>query len=293
MATFLILGASGALGQSLYTALKQLDPSAQVHGISRSGQRLGCDTGHAINALEADAVLAAIRAIQPIGIFLAAWETKHGYYWNAVENKAWADTSLKVLAHCAAQRIAAVFAGTCAEYAWGARLLSEAATEAPATEYGVQKRRVSDWIARTKIPGIASARLFFPFNAAENENRVTSLVGRAALRGENFHLKAGDVWRDIYPTSVAARAIVALLQARATGIYNLTSGQPEHLGEFLDHLARIAHTGARVTWDRYQPAHGPRYLAGDNRAITPFWPSDWNMDSAARSFLAELRADGH
>ena len=288
MTLFLTIGARGALGRALYAAAKKIEFNAVVHGTGRTRDAVGCDTAHVVDALDPGTVLDLISRLKPDGVFLTAWETRHGYYWTAPENAAWAEATLKVLEFCADCEIAAVFAGTCAEYAWGTPVLVETDTDAPATEYGLQKRRVSDWIAGSGAPGLASARLFFPFSADENPNRITTLVAKAALHGEDFHLRAGDLWRDVYPTSVAAEAMVNLLLGRGSGVFNLSGGQPEHLGRFLDRLAQMAGTGSSVTWAPYQPDHGPRRLVGDPTDIKPFWPTDWDMTVALEAFLSRV-----
>lgn len=290
MTSILVTGASGALGQAIYKQIKAQPEAADVHGIVRSNRQLGCDTAHVVDAQNAEAVIEALSGVQPDGVILTAWETQHGTYWTTPENDAWADASLKVLEWCAARAIPAVFAGSCAEYAWGGDVLKETDTGLPATRYGLQKRRVSEWIAQAKPEGIASARIFFPFSAAENPNRITTLVAQSALQGEDFHLRAGDVWRDFYPTSVAAHAMLNLLRAKAGGVFNLSGGTPVHLGSFLRDLAQEAGTGATVTWDDYAEEHGPYRLIGDPTAIHPYWPEDWSLAAARAEFLKHLRS---
>ena len=62
-----------------------------------------------------------IEEVRPSHLLHFAWETRHGYFWQAPENQIWAEATVDLArAFKDAGGRRAVFAGSCAEYDWAA-----------------------------------------------------------------------------------------------------------------------------------------------------------------------------
>lgn len=264
----MISGACGALGRHLTTALKNQGQSPI--SISRSASQH--ERAHAVADLLQPCAL-DFQARKASHFIHAAWITKHPDYWDAPENIRWADASIELFEQFAAaggQHF--TFIGSCAEFGWaGADGARTDNLGKPRTLYGQSKRRVTDTLRKRADElgiGFTAARLFFPYGAGENENRVTTLVIDSLLGGKPFHLRQGDVYRDIYSTRSAAAHIVELTMSGLSGVFDITSGQKTHLGRFLkDHLAAALGAQDLISWDPYdeatqKPEENPQVLVG-------------------------------
>lgn len=287
MKRILLTGVSGALGWYIKDCLTRRNQHEEfeIHCVSRSPIVDKRVTHHKINILYGEDLTQLIKDLRPSVVFLTAWETKHATYWEDPSNIVWADQTIRAIKAAYRSGVRSIcFAGTCAEYPWEGELLDDALPPSqPATLYGREKLRVSNFIANlstTKDMAVSGGRLFFPYSGRENSNRITSQVARAALENQNFHLAAGDVLRDIYPTSYAAETLVNLALGRARGVYNISSGQPQHLGEFLNSLARSINPDSHVAWDDYQADHGPKTLVGCTHKIKPYLPANFDPKSS-------------
>lgn len=278
MKRIVVTGATGALGWFLVQQLSRgnLARSGEIVSVSRRAGPVPAGATQRADLLDPGQCAQLIDRLRPDALFLTAWQTTHTTYWTDPGNVTWADNSIAMI-----ERFldhggkTVVFAGTCAEYGWDRTPLTEGENETPSTLYGQQKLRVSRFLQQAATPGmrLISARLFFPYSYRENPARVTSLVAKAASEGKDFHLGAGDVWRDMYPTEYAAQVMVRLAEDAPSGTYNIVRDQPIHLGRFLDRLARTIDPTVRVSWSDHTPDQGPRRLIGDPTRIRPFLPS--------------------
>ena len=252
----LITGVSGALGG--YVAESFLDhgqfgDQAEIFGVSRiTAQATGYTSVNAdlLDQTETDALL---RDIKPDIVVHAAWITEHGTYWESDENRAWSDASI-ALAETLADTSDAhlIFAGTCAEYSWTNTPL-EAKIEGhhPATLYGREKLRVTKYLmAMTKDKRLSAtaARLFFPFSERENPSRVTTYAVSELLSNGRVELRSADLHRDFCHTRKIADAITQMAANRITGLFNVCSGHPMHLGEMIDRIALALGYENAVCW---------------------------------------------
>ena len=277
MKRILVTGATGALGWFLVHQLGRgnLGQSAEIVSVSRRPGPVSAGTSQQADLLDPGQSAQLIDRLRPDTMYLTAWQTTHATYWTDPSNVVWADNTIAMIERFLDRGgKTVVFAGTCAEYGWGEAPLTEGENETPSTLYGQQKLRVSAFLREAATPGarLISARLFFPFSHRENPARVTSLVARAASEGKDFHLGAGDVWRDLYPTEYAARVMARLAEDAPSGTYNVVRDQPSHLGRFLDQVARMIDPSVRVTWSDHAPDQGPHRLIGSPTRIRPFLP---------------------
>lgn len=189
-----------------------------------------------------------------------AWETRHGSYWNDPDNRTWqAKTRLLFDAFAETGGKHFTLVGTCAEYSWDRGVMIEYDTpEQPSTLYGECKRNSGQDLLKTSKSldtNVAVARLFSPFSPDENPNRITSIAVKHFLSGETLVLNQGDVYRDIYSTRSAARCLVDISCANATGIINVGGGRPIHLGSFLRDEIGAYFKGATdiISWRENMP----------------------------------------
>jgi nucleoside-diphosphate-sugar epimerase len=153
-----------------------------------------------------------------------AWHAVPGGVWNASENEAWAATIGLAEDFAAAGGSRAVFAGTCAEYAWGAPgPLREDAPLRPASRYGACKDA-----ARRGVEGLdvatAWGRVFHVYGPGDDPRRLVGGVARAILAGERAATTAGDQVRDFLHVDDVAGAFAALAAGDVRGAVNVASG---------------------------------------------------------------------
>ena len=249
--------------------------------------------GSIFNAEDVERTLSAFR---PDRIFLLAWETAHGSYWHDPVNRDWADATLSFANRAAELGTKVIsFAGTCAEYVWGPEWLDDsmdlfAQGREPATLYGREKLRTTRGLlalAKEQQVICQSCRIFSPYCEIENASRITSVVVQKVLAGETLHLTSGDVYRDIAHTKRIADAMVRLSNEHRSGLFNVATGEPQHMGQFLKNVAGHLQCPDLVTWDLWdddnmQPTQ-PRYLVGtvDRLGFPLGSPEELEADIAA------------
>jgi len=297
MTRLLLTGSSGALGRYLKQHI--LEHNDQVEFDLALLSRQAAEDEHfksfQANFLDQDSMDKVLDDFRPDCIIHTAWETAHGTYWNDETNLDWADATLHV-----ASRFAELggqyfqFAGTCAEYTWGDDLLIEnVTTENPHTLYGQQKCRTTRQLMslmNDKKLDVCCGRIFFPFSPLENSARVTTHVISSLLDGRPVHLNAGDVLRDMMHTRHVASALMNLLQKRATGLFNISSGQATHLGKFLQQVAEAMGKEELLTWDEFQPGEHPQSIVGSASQIAPYLPAEIDLKADIIDLIEGIKA---
>lgn len=292
MSRILITGAHGALGSYVKDHLRQHDPRIEIASIVRSQAQKGAVTDYVCDFLDVERMEEVLKDFRPERAILSAWVTTHGTYWTDPANAVWADATIQfaeIFARFGGRFL--TFVGSCAEYSWTSDELVEHETpEAPDTVYGREKLRTTRQLLKMREKGVLDvncSRLFFPFSERENEARVTSLVAKSLLEGRHFHLRAGDVYRDICHTSHVAECIVQMTISQIGGIFNVATGRPTHLGRFLSEIANAMERPGFVSWDEWDesadPRTEPRQLYGGNARIRPYFclPRNPTHDIAA------------
>jgi len=160
-----------------------------------------------------------------------AWYTEHGRFWEAPENRDWADATLRLArSFLAAGGERLVAAGTCAEYE-------------PSTLYGTTKdatrRRLQAFAAETGL-SYAWGRVFFPYGPGERPQRVVAAAARAAVTGEPLACTSGKQIRDFLYVEDVAAAFAALVASDATGSFDIGSGEGVPLRDVLLALEQLA-----------------------------------------------------
>jgi len=275
----LVTGGSGFVGRRIVASLRALGaepvapPSPRPDLLSPGGPR------DLIAAAPADTLIHS------------AWVTRHGAYWDAEDNLAWAASSLDLLrAFAAAGGRRFVLVGTCAEYDWSrptALPWRETRQTRPASLYGAAK--LATWIATAAFAAraglsAACARLFMPIGRDESPGRL--LPSLISAVGTNTELRVGppDLTRDPIDVRDAGEAIARLALSESQGPVNIGSGRPIMLGDLV-HLVAGSRTHAIRLGGRAPRPGEPLWMVADVtrlRRATGFVP---------RYELAETIAD--
>jgi nucleoside-diphosphate-sugar epimerase len=267
----LVTGASGFIGR--HTLGPLCAAGLEVHAVARQPPEdmssQGCHWHHAdlLDATDANALLCEVR---PTHLLHCAWYAEPGAYWTAPRNLDWVGASLRLLrafADSGGRR--AVFAGTCAEYAWqeDTHCIEGRTPTCPATLYGAAKHGLHvvarAWAQQVDV-ALAWGRIFFVYGPHEHPKRLVSGVARALLRGEEARCTHGRQVRDFLYAPDLGAAFAALLLSDVTGPVNMASGEPVRVADVVGAIAAAAghpellRMGALTT----QP-HEPQRLTAD------------------------------
>ncbi|HEY0038478.1 MAG TPA: NAD-dependent epimerase/dehydratase family protein, partial [Longimicrobium sp.] len=269
----LVTGASGFIGRHVLGPL--LERGYEVHAVGR-GSAPGLPDGvrwHAADLLDAPAVRGLVAGVGPTHLLHLAWYVEHGRFWHSAENLRWVGASLELArAFHEAGGSRAVFAGTCAEYAWEHGVCRENDTPvAPATLYGMCKdavRRVAEAYGRDGGPSLAWGRIFFLYGPGEAAGRLVPSVVGALLRGELARCTHGEQVRDFMHVSDVAGAFAALLDAPVEGVVNVASGEPVRIRDVVAVLGEEAGRPDLVRLGALSAAPGdPAVLTADVRRL--------------------------
>lgn len=185
---------------------------------------------------------------RPDALVHLAWQTAHGAFWTAPDNKQWQVASIDLVNRFfdgGGRR--AVMAGSCAEYDWTtqAPLLKENAPCNPATLYGRCKLETLESCASLVDAGasIAWGRLFFLLGPAETPTRFVPAIVRPLLAGQTASMGSGTAIRDFMHTHDAGAAFAKLVDSSLTGPINIASGDARSLLDLARITARLAGTG--------------------------------------------------
>ncbi len=215
----LLTGAGGFIGGHLSALLSA--QGFEVHAVGRQQ----------VDLLDAGATDALVGEIGASHLLHLAWYTEHGRFWEAPENRDWADATLRLArSFLAAGGERLVAAGTCAEYE-------------PSTLYGTTKdatrRRLQAFAAETGL-SYAWGRVFFPYGPGERPQRVVAAAARAAVTGEPLACTSGKQIRDFLYVEDVAAAFAALVASDATGSFDIGSGEGVPLRDVLLALEQLA-----------------------------------------------------
>jgi nucleoside-diphosphate-sugar epimerase len=247
MSVALVTGASGFIGRHAVSEL--LEHGFVVHTVSRHPLPHIQANWHKVDLFDVTARRALIETVRPSHLLHLAWETRHGYYWEAPENLDWVAATLDLLGtfrRCGGAR--AVLAGTCAEYDWRPEALKDGVCcewgtpRVPTTFYGKAKSATYELtaaFAERNGPSLAWARIFFAYGAFESENRLIPAVVRALLAGRPIPLGDGRMVRDLLDVRDVGTAVSTLLTSSVEGPVNIGSGIGVSIREIAHGLAEV------------------------------------------------------
>lgn len=296
----LVTGASGYLGQYVVPLLQTL--GHEVHAISSQsrGPQAGVnwEQGDLLQPGQTELVL---QRVGPEALIHLAWYAKHGSFWAARENLAWADATARLLEafrRTGGRRV--VLAGTCAEYDWSQGYCVEDRTPtSPHTLYGKCKDATRQFTqAYCEASGVSYAwgRVFFPYGPGEPPARLVPSVLQALQRGEPVRCSHGRQFRDFLHASDVASALVHLaVGTDVSGVFNIASGQPVRLATVVELCASHFERVGPIQFGAIEvPADDPLMLVGstDKLAATGWRPRvtlEEGIASYARSYIDKGR----
>lgn len=267
----LLTGAGGFIGR--HTLAPLTARGFEVHAISRHARdnKAADVVWHEADLLDAAETNALVREIRPSHLLHFAWYTEHGKYWEAAENVDWVAATLR-LAHSfhAAGGERLVAAGTCAEYEWKDECCDERTRLRPATLYGAAKdatRRVLEAYAAASGLSFAWGRVFFPYGPGEQLSRVIAATARAAVADEPIACSSGDQIRDFLYVEDVAAAFAAIVDAAATGCFDIGLGDGLPLRDVLLTLEQLAGRKGIVRFGEAPQRDEPASIVADVRRL--------------------------
>ena len=149
-----------------------------------------------------------------------------------------------------------VIAGTCYEYGIQNGELSEDIPTKPINSYSVAKdslRKLSEELFKSSSTEYAWLRIFYPYGSGQNPNSLIPSLDRAIRNGEEyFGTSPGDQIRDFIHVSCVAKAFLKIVDADdANGIFNVGSGTPISIRDFLEKYIRNAGSSIKLRLGAY------------------------------------------
>lgn len=270
----LVTGANGLIGPSACSALKSAGYEVMTCG--RSEITSGTSDHHVIgDLLDHEFRSSLLSNVRPTELIHLAWQTKHGHFWNAPDNPDWRVASIDLLNRFLdLGGTRAVLAGSCAEYDWlnvGVwEKLTEAAPCMPATLYGQEKLKLSEYCAILNAQGasIAWGRLFLLCGPRENTARFVPAITRALLSNEEAKMSSGKQVRDFMHIDDAGRAFASILDKDFRGVVNVASGDGSSLLSVATQLQQLIGRGILSPGSIPDRADDPPYLVADTSVLS-------------------------
>lgn len=229
--TILVTGARGFIGTHLTRRLRERSAIGNgaigpIVGLVRGGAGEGevaCDLH------DADAVEALVRKLRPAACIHAAWEIDPAKYRNDERNDRWTVTTLGLASSLERHgcRWLGVF-GTCIE---------TAVADESSCRYALAKTRLREALLASPIGDrLCWWKLFQPYGPGEPAIRFVPSMLRTLATRQPFTVNAPADVRDFIHVSDIAECAIASLHRRATGVFELGTGD----GTSLEDAARIA-----------------------------------------------------
>jgi nucleoside-diphosphate-sugar epimerase len=182
--------------------------------------------------------------------------------------------------------------GSQAEYGLLSGRITEAAETRPTTAYGASKLATGLVLERTAAASgrpFAWLRLFSSYGPDDDPSWLIPYLIRSLLAGQKPSLtKAEQIWDYIHVNDVAA-GVIAALDAGASGVFNLGSGQERPLREIISMIRDVIDPSLPLGFGEipYRPDQ-VMHLAADITALSSV--SGWSPTVSLKSGIAETVA---
>jgi nucleoside-diphosphate-sugar epimerase len=297
----LVTGATGFVGATLVRlAVEGGDEVLVLLRPDDSDERLGTLASRVriVRAALANVApaLPQIRDFAPQASVHLAWLTTPGSYLESRVNLDWLDWSQRLFAtllDAGCSRLIGV--GSCAEYQSSNEALRVDSPLESSTLYAACKaaaRLVGRELSRQNSASFAWARLFHLFGPGEHPERLVPAAARTLLQGETFSTAADDRIRDYLHVEDAARALLTLAAAPASGDFNVCSGQGVTLRRVVEEVARAVGVDGRLRFEsRASAGWDPPTILGDPRETLALgWRPRFSLAQGIASAVEYWRA---
>ena len=282
----LLTGASGFLGSYILKNLIELGIDVVVLGrnipLGFKGEFVEFDICDDYDHL----YLSSIKATHLIHL---AWCTKHGEFWDSLENTRWViATQNLVEGFCRYGGEKVVVAGSCAEYDLSTGYCEEGHTSlAPANIYGMAKnlaRGVVSNICETHQVAWSWGRIFFTFGPGENRGRLfPSLMDVYTGKRNPFPVGLTSE-RDFLHAEDVARAFTRLLEPTPHHCYNICSGEPLRIDQVVRMIAACFGSDPAVFENISTSNRDVSRIVGDNRRLKELgWMPNFTLEDVLES----------
>jgi len=186
-----------------------------------------------------------IEAFKPDVAIHCAWIATPGIYVDSPENLLLKEQSIELfrgLSRVGVRHF--VGCGTCAEYAPSeADLTEDTSLVGPASPYAQAKHELHLALQRISTEcgtGLSWMRIFYPYGPAEHPNRLISSMLRGFKIGERVEIRSPQAIRDYVHVSDVASALLHCALRRASGCFNVGTGEGVLLGKLESMVATLA-----------------------------------------------------
>lgn len=268
----LITGASGLVGKAVWSRLEasdQYDLICWNKNSIKANNKCENFTGSFLSASTQERFFSKYK----IDYWLHfAWETRHGYYWNAIENEAWAYFSSQFATRFLKQGGHTAFiAGTCAEYKWTDQLCDT--DETPLNNrnlYAASKIFLHSTLERkfySKSKKLIWGRIFFPYGNGDKSKRLLPHIISKALNDEPIELENPYKSLDFINTELIAEAVFKSLSLPTENhVINLSTGTAVALIDLANIVTKAFNSKSEIIFDKYIK-HDHSKVFGDSSVL--------------------------
>jgi nucleoside-diphosphate-sugar epimerase len=247
----------------------------EIHAVSRSGEGPAYPNliWHAADLRIPREAAELIEHVRPTHLLHAAWIATPGRYLDSPENDAWRQVTIamaRAFAEQAGRRFVGI--GSSAEYAETDVPCREDETPlAPVSAYG--RAKAETWeevaaIAGARGTDAAWGRLFPPYGPGDRPQRLIPATLAKLRARETMLLSSGMQQRDFVYAPDAAKMLAGLLASRATGAFNIGSGEARTVRSVVEALADRLGARDLLQFDAVPPrAWEPAVLVADMRKL--------------------------
>ena len=296
MRRILVTGASGFVGGHLRASLRAAFPTAVLVAATRVKNVTAWDEVVALDLLDPGSCTAAVRMARPDAVVHLAALAETGASFRDPQ-RTWRVNLLGTLAVAEAvlsEAPDALFVQASSAEVYGLSFqdgqpLAEDAPLRPANPYAASKAAADLAVAEMALRGLRAVRIR-PFNhtgPGQSAGFVVSAFARqvaliaAGKQEPLMRVGALDRWRDFLDIADVCAGYVAVLhhadRLAPGAAFNLSSGNPRHVGTILADLLRMASIAPRIEQDeaRLRPTDVVRTLgdASAARAVLGWMPS--------------------
>ena len=150
-----------------------------------------------------------------------------------------------------------VITGTCYEYGLKNGKLSEDISAEPVSQYGIAKNCLMHSLRNLCSSNSVNwcwGRIFYPFGPEQNENSlIPSLIKAINNNDDFFRISSGKQLRDFIHVDEVAKILIFLIENDdMKGIYNIGSGEPKSIIDFVKEIKRERNSSINIITNYYK-----------------------------------------